>query len=331
MNQEKRMELMEKREDMRNKADDDEEDEDPDMMEVQMCVHSPRLGIGLTDRVMYGDRIKELKAAISARTASPSAGVSRIAGPSSSGSNAPLRPQAVYHTPEPSDTGSRRTTGPNLNRMSSSSHLASDEYQQHPRSQRPSNPPAKKTIPTQMIPDESDFDDDIAMAEAMDNMVTSRAPASPSQKVQGASRRRQALQDENYMAALAEMEDLPVDAIFSSPTAPPPSRPIRMEASTARSVMGGPGPSTQQAQLARAQAIREAPPPPVQLVKKYAWTKEVEKKLRDIFKLPGFRHHQREAIDATMAGRDGELYISMTMLTCSIRSHADWRREKLDL
>jgi hypothetical protein len=28
--------------------------------------------------------------------------------------------------------------------------------------------------------------------------------------------------------------------------------------------------------------------------------------LREIFKLPGFRHHQREAVDATMGGRDGE-------------------------
>jgi bloom syndrome protein len=280
---------------------------------------------------MFGERIKELKAAISARTASPSAGNSGARGISSSGSNAPLRPQLMYHTPEPSDTGSRRTTAPNLNRMSSSSHLASDDHQQHIRSQRPVQPLTKKTIPTQMIPDESDFDDDIAMAEAMDNMVSSRAPASPSPKAQGASRRRQALQDENYMAALAEMEDLPVDAIFSSPTAPPPSRPIRIEASAARSAMGGPGPSTQQAQIARAQAIREAPPPPVQLVKKYAWTKEVEKKLRDIFKLPGFRHHQREAIDATMAGRDGGFHISITMLKFSVCPDADWRREKSHL
>jgi bloom syndrome protein len=106
------------------------------------------------------------------------------------------------------------------------------------------------------------------------------------------------------MAAMAEIEDLPMEAIFSSPTAAPASRPPRITSSMARS-MGGPGPSTQQAQLARAQAIREAPPP-VQLVTKHPWSKEVDKKLREVFKLPGFRHHQREAIDATMAGRDGE-------------------------
>ena len=35
------------------------------------------------------------------------------------------------------------------------------------------------------------------------------------------------------------------------------------------------------------------------------WTKEVNQKLETIFKLPGFRHNQREAIDAALSGKDG--------------------------
>jgi hypothetical protein len=36
VNQEKRMELMDKREEMRSRGDDDSEDEDPDMVDSQM-------------------------------------------------------------------------------------------------------------------------------------------------------------------------------------------------------------------------------------------------------------------------------------------------------
>ena len=37
---------------------------------------------------------------------------------------------------------------------------------------------------------------------------------------------------------------------------------------------------------------------------KYAWSKDVRKALKDRFKLSGFRHHQLEAINATLAGKD---------------------------
>ncbi|KAG0651162.1 ATP-dependent DNA helicase hus2 rqh1 [Hyphodiscus hymeniophilus] len=37
---------------------------------------------------------------------------------------------------------------------------------------------------------------------------------------------------------------------------------------------------------------------------KYAWSKDVRKALKDRFKLNGFRHHQLEAINATLAGKD---------------------------
>jgi superfamily II DNA helicase RecQ len=39
----------------------------------------------------------------------------------------------------------------------------------------------------------------------------------------------------------------------------------------------------------------------------YEWTKEIRTKLSKVFKLQSFRQNQKEAIDATMAGDDGEL------------------------
>jgi hypothetical protein len=41
------------------------------------------------------------------------------------------------------------------------------------------------------------------------------------------------------------------------------------------------------------------------------WTKEVNQKLETIFKLPGFRHNQREAIDAALSGKDGWYMVHM--------------------
>ena len=38
----------------------------------------------------------------------------------------------------------------------------------------------------------------------------------------------------------------------------------------------------------------------------YPWKQEVEEKMQAIFSTPRFRYHQRETIDETMAGNDGE-------------------------
>jgi bloom syndrome protein len=144
------------------------------------------------------------------------------------------------------------------------------------------------------------------MAEAFDDARVEDQPLQPASRNNVAplrSRQPAPVEDEDYMAAMAEFDDLPEDAFLSSPTTTT-SRPIRAEASVPRSNMGGPGPSTQQAQLARAQAIRGVAAP-VKPVTTHRWSKEVNKKLRDVFRLPGFRHHQKEAIDATMGGRDG--------------------------
>lgn len=43
---------------------------------------------------------------------------------------------------------------------------------------------------------------------------------------------------------------------------------------------------------------------PVRPLINYSWTKEVNTKLEKVFKLPGFRSNQREAVDATLSGKD---------------------------
>lgn len=106
--------------------------------------------------------------------------------------------------------------------------------------------------------------------------------------------------------ALAEFADFDVHMLDSSPLKSP-ERPIRTEASTYRpppqpptsSPVGGPAPSQQQPRIV-------PPSSTVKNIEKCKWDKEVEFRLREQFKLSSFRHNQREAINETMAGNDGE-------------------------
>lgn len=108
-------------------------------------------------------------------------------------------------------------------------------------------------------------------------------------------------------AALAELDDLPPEAFDEFGSSPAPS--------TSRAT--GSRPRTQSALPAQAQAAQAESstqrivqnPRIVQVEKKYPWTKEVAAKLKKVFKMPGFRPNQKEAIDETMAGKDGELEI----------------------
>ena len=132
-------------------------------------------------------------------------------------------------------------------------------------------------------------------------------------------------------ATIAELDDLPDDAfLLSSPRVSPRAatqRPPRIEASAARSTLGGPGPSSSAA------ATQVQAPKAVKVDVKHPWSKEVDQKLRQIFKLPKFRKHQKEAIDETLSGKDGELLEICRLLLCteafrSLRPHADrWRQE----
>lgn len=105
-----------------------------------------------------------------------------------------------------------------------------------------------------------------------------------------------------------EINDIPPE-FFSSPVAGP-SRMPRAESSNRQmrgssQALAGPGPSTQ-AQATQAKLRAQRSPSPVAPQIQHPWSKEVEQKLRQVFNLPKFRHHQKEAIDVTMAGKDGE-------------------------
>lgn len=65
-----------------------------------------------------------------------------------------------------------------------------------------------------------------------------------------------------------------------------------------------------EAVTARIQSRPRAQSPP-RVIVNHPWSKEVNQKLERMFKLPGFRHNQREAIDATLGGKDGELHHSV--------------------
>ncbi|WVQ97161.1 hypothetical protein IAU59_004271 [Kwoniella sp. CBS 9459] len=103
-------------------------------------------------------------------------------------------------------------------------------------------------------------------------------------------------------AAMAEVEDIPPGDIFSSPLQAASARLPRTEASQARSARTGPAPSSSPTKSAAPQ--QQPLNRTIQVEVKHPWTKEVDYRLRKIFKLPNFRKHQKEAINETMAGRD---------------------------
>lgn len=271
-------------------------------------------------------RVQELKAELAKRGQIPGSAGARprplssaaITGTPSSGSMGPMTTSAsvLYHTPEPSETSGKQMSylviGPD---PTSSAHVASDQSYlppPHPAT-RTSSPSPPRHGRRALVPSPpTSYDDEIAMAEAHDESVRMARRPSPPVNMPDTppppTRNRQSAASRARAAAIAEMEDLeniPPEALFSSPP-PAPLRTIRTEASTARSARAGPGPSTQQASVARAEAILQGSKP-VQLAVNHPWSKEVNKKLREVFKLPGFRKHQKEAVDETMAGRDGKL------------------------
>lgn len=269
---------------------------------------------------MITKRTKELKAVIASRSQSPSVA---IRGPSSSGSNGLARGSAAYHTPEPSDSSTSKPVKIATLARHSSYNATSDEVDLPPLARSSTRAPVAGTRLNRLMADNPppSFDEEIAMAEAMDNGGTLvRQSSLPLPTSPTPPRNRQSTAARARAAALAELDDLanlPPDALFSSPSLIAPAKPIRVEASRARSsALAGPGPSTQQAKSARADAILQNSRP-VQLDVVHPWTKEVNKKLRDIFKLPGFRKHQKEAVDTTMAGKDGECSVLSRQQFCS--------------
>lgn len=267
---------------------------------------------------LAAERIAELKAAIAARKFSASALVNDPPPRSSSSVSSSLPPN-TYPTPINSDPSplmqftTRSTGAPHTSRR------------------RPAPSPSPNWDPVDLALAEEGFpsEPDIALDEELIPPSTPPHPFTP-------PRQNQPLPPVpiNEQAALSEFADLPMDEIFSSPikTPPRPSRNQQSSSQIGQDALGGPGPSSSAARAARVAAVA-LQPRTIVVEKKYAWTKEVETKLRQVFKLPDFRKHQKEAINETMAGKDGELRSphksGHARLTChSLCSDADWRREE---
>lgn len=109
-------------------------------------------------------------------------------------------------------------------------------------------------------------------------------------------------------ASAAELVDVPMNVFLSSPQDIPTHQLPGSEStvapprasSSARPALAGPGPASS-AYAQRVQAQKA-----VKVDVQHSWSKEVTQKLRQVFKLPGFRTHQKEAIDETMGGKDGK-------------------------
>ncbi|OXG34723.1 bloom syndrome protein [Cryptococcus neoformans Bt120] len=121
------------------------------------------------------------------------------------------------------------------------------------------------------------------------------------------------LQDTGHLPD--EFHDIPFDEIFSSPTSPThnlPNPPLRAESSPPKpidpprlSAIAGPSRQPMETRSPIKEAVPAVPQHRViPLEVTHPWSKEVNQKLRQVFKLPNFRKHQKEAIDETMAGKD---------------------------
>lgn len=274
-------------------------------------------------------RLKELKAALAARAgmtpvARQSPSIAPIP-PGSSGSTLASDPPPIPHRvdyPTPDTTvGPSRPRPPmaSVNVFQSQNHTPSltgsprgpirHLHTSHKDSPTPLAPPKSQKLPPprkrQAPTPPPEIDDmDIAMAEAeefdeQEELIPPSSPPppparrmiTPSRPTRSAQQNRQAA-----LAEMAEMQNLPLDEIFSSPPRPSPQKLPRVEASASRPINAEAGPS---------KVVQT--PKPIKIEVRHPWSKEVEDKMKTYFKIPKFRFHQKESIDETMAGKDGEL------------------------
>ncbi|WRT64029.1 uncharacterized protein IL334_000956 [Kwoniella shivajii] len=266
-------------------------------------------------------KINVLKAEMTARRQSPAVNLpaARLQAPQSSGSTSYSIAQHDYPTPDTIGSGRPRTIlGEWTERRPKG--LSSDDSEPLPIPQSRSHgflqlseaPQAGPSRPRRAPSPPPEYDDyDIAMAEEgfpeeadINEMLI--PPSSPPPRAitpPPRSSRNKHLQPQppSKSAAIAEIQDLAAEEIFSSPIHSTSNLPPRVEASQARSAIGGPGPSSSARKPLPVQVAQQRT---IVVEKTYPWTKEVETKLRQMFKLPNFRKHQKEAINETMAGKD---------------------------
>ena len=276
-------------------------DEDPEMLDMMM--YAPGMPQNRADSSqLHSKRLKELQAALSAR----SQGIS-----SSTPSGTASRSVGLVLPPTPSSTsgGTGPTTGmlPHESQFSSRAGpsvgrrtvvVGSPVQANASASPSGSRTSLSKPAPYAHPSTSSSFDEhDISIAEELVSLETHEIipPSTPPAPVvtpprpdrnAGAIARQlaieQARREEAASLALAERR-------YPSP---------RAEASSSR---GMPEASQPSSSLPDAGARA----PKVNQIEARPWDKEVEQRLRQVFKLPGFRTHQREAVNETMAGNDG--------------------------
>jgi len=333
----------------------------------------------LTPSALLAKRLKELKAALAARsgdtpTARASPAVATAFGHLASSGSTLASDPALDRAGPLSGHRLAQLSIPTLDAVSGPSRTRVEIAQPsiaHPATEDEDDIPLRSPTRVQNIPSyrprrmptpppEID-DDDIAMAEdfdqhdgghcpqqevppAMDDelvppssplpVTPSRPPARSRTLHPTSPTPQQPSARERRAAAIAAVKDLPADAIFSSPVQPFPITLPRTENSSTRTIGNGAeaGPShvpssqtrsakpttykagTQSSQAPKpVEASQASGAPGVQAPrtivaeKRFPWSKEVDDKLRTYFKKPKFRFHQKEAIDETMAGKDGEL------------------------
>lgn len=165
---------------------------------------------------------------------------------------------------------------------------------------QPAGPSHSRTLVPNSSPPPDIDEMDIAMAEeAWDEPPEDMIPQTPPRRLAPLRKASSGVVTDRD-SALAEFADFDVTMLDSSPPRSPQRHPIRAEASANRSA-----PQALLTTPKKTKAIRPPPaaspaPPPER------WDREVEDKLRGLFKLPNFRKNQRKAVNAAMAGRDGE-------------------------
>lgn len=170
-------------------------------------------------------------------------------------------------------------------------------------------PESGPSRPRTLVPNSSpppEFDEmDIAMAEHddWDEPPEDMIPQTPPRRTAPLRKTSSGVVADRD-SAIAEFANLDVNVLDSSPIKSP-ERPIRAEASASRPVPRAARRSSPIGPMPSQVARREPPPPPAATVKAEKWDKDVERKLRHLFGLPRFRHNQREAVNATLAGKDG--------------------------
>jgi bloom syndrome protein len=278
---------------------------------------------------MLSSRLEKLKAVLASKLSRPT-GASTPPPPHSSGStltsNPISRQSHLYPTPETSAGPSRIRAAPITGSwdLQRSKGLSSDEMDSHantrqilgevhippevenipptPSPPRNAPPTRKRRLPTP-APDIDDVD--IAMAEEdaeeeqyPDVVPDSSPPRPATSRTHQTPTRTKPAKVSSKSQAIAELQDIPSEAFFSPP-GPSRTPPQQMEASSSRSI---------RVEGSTARSVKATKPVRVEVIK-HAWTKEVDQKLRHVFQLPAFRKHQKEAIDETMAGKDGQSVI----------------------